>query len=348
MGPAILEIREGAALVVDADNGVLRIAPNTTQLMAAEKYTEARRARRTEERAAAQRECRTADGVRIEMLANVGSVADARSAPALGAEGCGLLRTEFLFMDRNSAPTVDEQLSHYRAIADAFAGKPVAIRTLDIGGDKPVAYIQLPREENPALGLRGIRISLQEPQLLREQLTAILRVESRARCRILVPMINGPADVQAVRAIVDELRRELGRGDPIPIGAMIETPAAALCAHEIAGAADFLSIGTNDLTQYTLAIDRGHPQLSAQFDLHHPAVLRLIAMVVEAARAQGKLVAVCGGLASDPTAVLILIGLGIRELSAVPAAIPQLKALIGTLTIQDCVALAAAALAVKT
>ncbi len=344
MGPAILAIKEGAALVVDADNGLLRLAPDAAQLFTAEKYTMARRARRSEEQAASLRECRTADGVRIEMLANVGSVADARSASAQGAEGCGLLRTEFLFMDRNSAPTADEQLTHYREIATAFAGKPVAIRTLDIGGDKPVAYIALPREENPALGLRGIRISLQQEDLLREQLTAILRIEGGARCRILLPMINDAGDVQAVRRIADEIRGSLGRSESIPIGAMIETPAAALCAREIAAEADFLSIGTNDLTQYTLAIDRGHPQLSSLFDPRHPAVLRLISAVVEAAGVARKPVAVCGGLASDPAAVAILIGLGIRELSAVPAAIPQLKALIATLTIQDCTALAAAAL----
>ena len=170
------------------------------------------------------------------------------------------------FWIATSAPTADEQLSHYREIADAFAGKPVVIRTLDIGGDKPVAYIPLPREENPALGLRGIRVSLQQQELLREQLTAILRIDGGARCRILLPMINDASEIRAVRKIVDEIRRSLGRSESIPIGAMIETPAAALCAREIAAEADFLSIGTNDLTQYTLAIDRGHPQLSSQFD----------------------------------------------------------------------------------
>lgn len=344
MGPAILDIADDTALVIDANEGVLHVDPDTAQRQTAQTQADLQRQQRVAQRAAARREGRTSDGVRIQIFANVGSVAEARIAADHGAEGCGLLRTEFLFLDRQTAPTPDEQVNHYQQIADVFAGQPLVIRTLDIGGDKPVPYLPLPGEENPALGLRGIRVSLWRPELLREQLRAVLRIEGPAHCRILLPMITEVSEILTVRAMVASACRELGRAAAIPIGAMIETPAAALNAGQIARAADFLSIGTNDLAQYTLAIDRGHPQLAVRLNALHPAVLRLIALAVEGARAHDRPIAVCGGLASDPAAAPILIGLGIHELSAVPAAIPQLKSLIGALSMQECRALAAEAL----
>jgi phosphoenolpyruvate-protein phosphotransferase len=339
-GAAVLEVPNGTRVLLDADNGLLTVDPNAFELETAEKLLAARNARRSAERETAQRECRTADGHRIEVFANVGSVADARIAVAEGAEGCGLLRTEFLFLDRQTPPDEAEQTAQYQAIAAAFAPRPVIIRTLDIGGDKPIAYLPLPHEENPALGLRGVRTSLWRLDLLREQLRAVLNVRPVEQCKLLLPMITSGAEIRAVRATL----KEVAPASAIQVGVMIETPASAVIADKLLADADFLSIGTNDLTQYTLAMDRGHPELAAQLDALHPAVLRLIAIAAKAGRAQNKLVAVCGGLASDPVAAPILIGLGVNELSTIASVIPRLKSLISSLSMDECRELAHRAL----
>jgi phosphoenolpyruvate-protein phosphotransferase len=343
-GSGVLEVAAGTALVLDAEEGRLLIDPTPAQLQSARARLAQGRARRGAEQIAAGKPGATADGVRVEVLANVGSLADARLAVRNGAEGCGLLRTEFLFLERQSPPDESEQLEIYQQIARELKGRPLTIRTLDIGGDKPIPYLPLPREDNPALGLRGVRTSLWRPDLLRVQLRAILRVQPVGQCRVMLPMITEPGEIRTVRLLLDELRSESGYRAPIPLGVMIETPAAAIMADRIAREADFLSVGTNDLTQYTLAMDRGHPELAARLDGLHPAVLRLIARVTEAAGKQDRPVAVCGGLASDPVAVPILIGLGVHELSMVPAAIPALKALIATITLDECTALVVRAL----
>jgi phosphoenolpyruvate-protein phosphotransferase len=343
-GPGALRIPTGTPVVLDAEAGWLYIDPPRTHIELARSQLAEKRARRDAEQLAAQRECHTADGTRIEVFANVGSEAEAHAALRNGAEGSGLLRTEFLFLERTAPPDESEQLEQYQQIARALEGRPLTIRTLDIGGDKPIPYLPLPHEENPALGLRGVRTSLWRPDLLRIQLRAILRVRPVGQCRILLPMITDAGEIRAVRSMLEDLRRQEGYREPIAVGAMIETPASAVMADRIAREADFLSVGTNDLTQYTLAMDRGHPELAARLDALHPAVLRLIAETVEAARVHERTVAVCGGLASDPVAVPILIGLGVHELSMVPAVIPQLKALIATLNVDDCVTLATNAL----
>lgn len=348
LGPEVLSVDDGVWLVLDAEQGHLSISPDQVALAAAEQTLSQRRQRQQSERAAAHVDCCTADGERVEVFANLGSIAEAQVAVAHGAEGCGLLRTEFLFLERAAPPTEDEQLQQYQGIAQALAGRPLVIRTLDIGGDKPIPYLPLPAEENPALGLRGVRTSLWRPDLLRVQLRAILRVRPVDRCRVLLPMITDPAEIRAVRRMLDEVRRELGMTAPVQVGAMIETPASAVIASRIAREVEFLSIGTNDLTQYTLAMDRGHADLAHRIDGLHPAVLKLIAMTVDAGDEQDKLVAVCGGLASEPAAVPILIGLGVRELSVVPTLVPQLKSLIRTLTVETCRALAQRALAMDT
>ncbi len=247
-------------------------------------------------------------------------------------------------MDRQAAPDAGEQAAQYQAIASALDGRPLTIRTLDVGGDKPVPYLPIPAEENPALGLRGIRVGLWKPEVLTAQLRAILMVEPRGQCRILVPMVSSVSELVRVRTIVDGLRKELGIKQPIQVGAMVETPAAAMTADLIAEEADFLSIGTNDLAQYTLAMDRGNPALAAEVDALHPAVLRIIREATDGGRRRGRMVAVCGGLASDLAAAPILIGLGVGELSAAPAVIPELKALIRTLDLDACRDLAARAL----
>lgn len=343
LGSAVLAVPDGTPLVLDASRGVLEVAPDAARLAAARAAVVASAAQRAALAAAAQRDCRTADGVRIGVFANVGSLAEAQAAVRNGAEGCGLLRTEFLFLDRQLPPGEAEQTVEYARIAAAFGERPLTIRTLDAGGDKPIAYLPLPPEDNPALGLRGVRASLTHPELLRTQLRAVLAVRS-GHCRLLLPMITEVAEVRAVRAMLEEECRALGRREPLEVGVMIETPASAELAAQIAQAADFLSIGTNDLTQYTLAMDRGHPQLAARLDALHPAVLRLIARTATAARAHGRHVAVCGGLASEVPAAPLLVGLGVLELSAVPAVIPQLKARIATVSLTQCQALAARAL----
>jgi multiphosphoryl transfer protein len=348
LGPAVLDVEDGAWLVLDAEQGSLSIAPDQAALAAAEQTLALRQQRKQAERAAAHADCRTADGVRIEVFANLGSLPEAQVAVAHGAEGCGLLRTEFLFLDRESPPDEEEQLRQYQGIAQALADRPLVVRTLDIGGDKPIPYLPLPAEENPALGLRGVRTSLWRPDLLRIQLRAILRVQPAGQCRLLLPMITDPAEIKAVRRVLDEVRRELGHAGPVSVGAMIETPASAVIAERICREVDFLSVGTNDLTQYTLAMDRGHSELAHRIDGLHPAVLRLIAMAVEAADKHSRVVAVCGGLASEPAAVPVLIGLGVRELSVVPTLVPQLKSLIRTLTIDACRMLAQQAVALDT
>jgi phosphoenolpyruvate-protein phosphotransferase len=344
LGAAVTGISEGTALLLDADAGLLHVDPGSERIAAARRQLELRAARRAAERQAAQTDCYTADGVRIEVLANIGSLSEAQAAARNGAEGCGLLRTEFLFLERETPPSETEQRAEYQQLAEALAGKPLTVRTLDSGGDKPIPYLPLPAEENPALGLRGVRTSLWRPDLLREQLRAILGVRPYGQCRILLPMITDVAEIRSVRGMVDEARAAIGRQEPIELGVMIETPASALMADALGAETDFFSIGTNDLTQYTLAMDRGHPELASRLDALHPAVLRLIARTAEAAHARKRRVAVCGGLASDPVAAPILIGLGVHELSAVPSIIPSLKALIRKLTLAECGTIARQAL----
>jgi multiphosphoryl transfer protein len=346
LGPRLLAVPDGASLVLDAERGVLELEPSPQRLGAARAQLADLEAQRAARQAAARRECRTADGTRIEVFANVGSLAEAEAAVRNGAEGCGLLRTEFLFLERQSPPTESEQTAQYQRIADALEGRPLTIRTLDAGGDKPIAYLPQPPEDNPALGLRGIRAGLAHPELLALQLRAILAVRPRACCRILLPMVTDPDEVTAVRALLLDAARAASAPElSIALGVMIETPASALLADRLLAVADFVSIGTNDLTQYTLAMDRGHPQLASRLDALHPAVLRLIERTAAAARAAGRLSAVCGGLASEPLAAPLLVGLGIEELSAVSAVIPQLKARIAAVSLAECRELAQRALA---
>ena len=348
LGSRIMEIPEGTWVVLDAQRGFVEAAPSPARLAAAGAQVQAQLERAGAARSAAQAEARTRDGTRIQVLANIGSVAEARAAVRNGAEGCGLLRTEFLFLERQSAPTQAEQTHAYQQIADALGARPLTIRTLDAGGDKPIAYLNLPAEENPALGMRGVRTSLAHPQLLREQLRAILAVTGPGQRRLLLPMITDVEEVAQVRAVLAEVQAEFSGQAPLSVGVMIETPASAVLAGALAEVSDFLSIGTNDLTQYVLAMDRGHAQLAARLDALHPAVLTLIARTAEAAHAHGRHAAVCGGLASEPAAAALLVGLGVDELSAVPAVVPQVKARLAQVTMEECRALAQQALKLPT
>ncbi len=336
LGAGIRDIPDGTTVIVDADGGALQWAPTAAGVATARAAVESRAMGRARAQADAQTECRALDGTRIEVFANLGNVQDAAAAVANGAEGCGLLRTEFLFIDRETAPDESEQLAAYQGIATALKGRPLILRLMDVGGDKPLRYLPLPAEENPALGLRGIRTALARPDLLRTQLRAALKVQPAGLVRLLIPMVTDVAEIIAVRAVIDELLAELGSRGPIELGAMVETPAAALMASELIREVDFLSIGSNDLTQYTLAMDRGHPGLAGRTDALHPAVLKLVAAAASAGVAAGKLVAVCGGVAADRLAVPILLGLGVRDLSVVPAAIPVIKRQVRALRISDC------------
>jgi phosphocarrier protein FPr/phosphocarrier protein len=336
LGAGIRDIAAGTTVIVDADGGMLQTAPTASAVEQARALIESRLLRRAETLGEAQAECRALDGTRVEVFANLGNVLDAAAAVANGAEGCGLLRTEFLFIDRETAPDEAEQLAAYQGIATALGSRPLILRLMDVGGDKPLRYLPLPAEENPALGLRGIRTALARPDLLRTQLRAALRVQPAGRVRLLIPMITDVAEILAVRAVIDELTLALDIHDRIELGAMIETPAAALMASGLIREVDFLSIGSNDLTQYTLAMDRGHPQLAGRTDALHPAVLKLVAAAASAGAAAGKTVAVCGGVAADRFAVPILLGLGVRELSVVPAAVPAIKRQIRLLRLSTC------------
>lgn len=348
LGPVLRQIAEDTPLILDAGLARLQVAPAEAALEEARREVAERAARRAVALAAAARPCHMADGTRIEVFANLGSQADARIAIANGAEGSGLLRTEFLFLDRETAPSVDEQAADYQAIADTLAGRPLIVRLLDVGGDKPAPYLPIPAEENPALGLRGIRVGFAHPQLLEDQIRAILRVRPIGQCRIMIPMIAGVDELRRVREILDRVRAELGITEKVELGVMVETPAAAVTADLLAAEADFLSIGTNDLTQYALAMDRGNASVASAIDGLHPAVLRLIADTCKGAASRGRWTGVCGGLASDPLAVPILIGLGVTELSATAAIVPEIKALVSELKLDAVRAHAQAALACAT
>ena len=344
VGGAVMTVADGTALILDADSGQLRVAPDAPALEAAQTRLAQRQERKARAKASAHQSCVTLDGQRIAVFGNVGALGDAVAAAANGAEGCGLLRTEFLFLERDTPPDEDEQARQYQAIASALDGKPLIIRTLDVGGDKAAPYLPIPAEENPALGLRGVRVSLWRPHLLKTQIRAILRVRPVGQCRIMVPMIASLDELRAVRAVLEEAKRELGVTERIELGVMIETPAAAVTADLLAAEADFLSIGTNDLTQYVLAMDRGNPELAARIDALHPAVLRMIAQTCAGAAKHQRWVGVCGGAASDLAAVPILLGLGVTELSATAAILPEVKALVRTLDLAACRTLAARAL----
>ncbi|HAE59459.1 MAG TPA: phosphoenolpyruvate--protein phosphotransferase [Anaerolineae bacterium] len=340
---AMLALANGAPVILNGNDGTLTVNPDPDVLARAaqsqRRWLEYRRF--AAEQAALP--AVTSDGHHVDVTANAGSPADAAEAMKMSADGIGLLRTEFLFLERSTAPTEDEQFSVYRAIAETMQSLPVIVRTLDIGGDKPLPYIQLKAELNPFLGERGIRLCLNRPELFREQLRAILRAASYGNLRIMFPMVSDLSEIRQARAIIEELRRELNAPE-IQIGIMIEVPSAALLADKLAPEIDFFSIGTNDLTQYTLAMDRGNASLAAKHDGLHPAVLRLIAHTIESAHKHGKRADICGELGSDPAAVPVLIGLGMDELSVSIPSVPTVKAQVRGLKLSDIQPLAQQAL----
>jgi phosphocarrier protein FPr len=339
-----LQVEDGTLLIVDGGRGVVRVAPTAEEVALLRTQLERQAQRRRADSATAHLQARTRDGQRVEVVANIGGLAEARRALEQGAEGVGLLRSEFLFLERASAPSEDEQCETYRSIAEALGpDRPLVVRTLDVGGDKPLPYLPLGHEENPFLGVRGLRIALDHEDVLRTQLRAILRASPKGKLSVMLPMVATLAEFRRAKAVFEEERARLGVA-PVPLGIMVEVPAAALMADVFAREADFFSVGTNDLTQYTLAMDRGHPRLAPQIDALSPSVLRLIEMAARAAHAHGRWIGVCGGLAGDPQAVPILLGLGIDELSVSVPAIPAVKAQVRELELPACQELARRAL----
>ncbi|HKO47337.1 MAG TPA: phosphoenolpyruvate--protein phosphotransferase, partial [Polyangiaceae bacterium] len=345
--PTALDVPDGTLVILDGNQGTLRLNASTEEVARIRTAQERSERRRKDNLAHAQEPAITLDGTRIEVVANIGGLKDAQKIAGLGGEGVGLLRSEFLFMERADAPSEEEQFETYKAIALAVGPEhPLIIRTLDVGGDKPLAYLPIPKEDNPFLGERGVRVGLDRPEILRTQLRAILRAAAFGKVLIMFPMITQLSELRDVKAMLAEEAASLGVS-PIPTGIMVEVPAAAVMAEQFARESDFFSIGTNDLTQYTLAIDRGHPKLAPQVDGLNPAVLRLIAQTVKGAEPMKRMVGVCGGIAGDPAAVPILIGMGVTELSVSLPAIPMVKAQIRALSMDTCRALAARALAAE-
>jgi multiphosphoryl transfer protein len=344
---AALALEDGREVLLDADAGLLDAAPSVERLAQARAAQARARDALDEARRHAKETARTRDGVRIEVVANVRHAADAREAVANGAEGVGLLRSEFLFEERNHAPDEDEQAAAYAEVAAVLGERPLVIRTLDVGGDKPLPYLPLAQEDNPFLGLRGIRVSLRHEALFRTQLRALLRGAGAAKLQVMLPMVATIEELRAARALLVDEAAALGVAAP-PLGVMIEVPSAALIADALAREAEFFSIGSNDLTQYTLAMDRGHAQLAGAADALHPAVLRLIGMAGEAAARHGRWMGVCGAIAADPLAVPALLGLGVTELSIPAPSVAQVKAAVARCTLADCRALAAELLALGT
>jgi phosphocarrier protein FPr len=343
--PRALGIADGTLVILDGARGTLRVNVTEDDVARIRRHQERLAARRAEELTHADEPAVTGDGHRVEVVANIGGLEDAQEAMGKGAEGVGLLRSEFVFLGRTKAPTEDEQAEVYTAIAKALTpGQPLVIRTLDVGGDKPLPYLPMAPEENPFLGQRGIRVGLDRPEVLRTQVRAILRAaDAGAKIHVMFPMIATIEDFRQAKAIFEEERAALGAA-PVPVGIMVEVPSVAVMAPQFAAEVDFFSVGTNDLTQYTLAMDRGHPRLAPQVDGLNPAVLGLIAQAVKAAHEAGRWVGVCGGMASDPHAVPILVGLGVDELSVSVPAIPAVKAQVRSLSLAQCQELAARAL----
>jgi len=342
-GPGVLGLAEGTTVAIDGASGELVIDPPTATLSRFSQRAAEMAAEQSRHRAAAVEPAVTVDGTRIEVAANLGSRADAAAAAAEGADSAGLVRTEFLFLNRDRPPDLEEQVAQYLAIADTLDGRRVTFRTLDVGGDKPLTYVPMPVEENPFLGHRGIRLSLDRRDLLLEQLLAICQVARNVPTSVMFPMVTTIAEIRNARSVLEEAAGPAGLPQGLRVGMMVEVPAAALKIATFVPYLDFISIGTNDLTQYTLAAERGNAAVAALSDPLDPGVLILIRHVCHAA--YGRIpVAVCGEAAADHTAIPVLIGLGVRELSVSPKSVPSVKAQVRARDLARCASLADAAI----
>lgn len=335
LGQEVLQLAATDHLIVDGGAGEVWINPDPDTITTYEQRRQEQLQGQAEVLSHAHEPAISSDGRQFEVVANIGSLADAKQAIEMGAEGVGLLRTEFLFMQRDTLPGEEEQYQALRAIADVFQQRPLVVRTLDIGGDKPLTYLDMPGEQNPFLGRRAIRLTLAEPELFQAQLRAILRAGHERNIKIMFPMIGSVSELRQCRAHFEQAlaAEKIPQAESPEVGIMVEIPSAAILADTLAPLVDFFSIGTNDLAQYTLAADRTNPLVAPLADPLHPAVLRLIRQVIEAGHACGKWVGMCGELAGNPLAVPVLVGLGLDEFSMTASAIPTAKALIRRLSI---------------
>lgn len=347
MGEALLHLTSGTMAVLDGDRGCLYPQPSEADLMRARQAQMERQALQNIEQQTRFQPAITRDGHRIEVVANIGAPAEAQQAVDAGGEGVGLLRTEFLFLNRLTPPSEEEQFTALTQMTQSLNGLPLIVRTLDIGGDKEVPYLNLEPEDNPFLGVRGVRLCLAQPDLFEGQLRAILRAAKTGYIRVMFPMIATLEEIQAAKRVLEVVRASLD-APPVEIGMMVEVPSAVLMVAEFAQEVDFFSVGTNDLTQYLLAMDRGHPSLAKQADALHPAVLRAIQQTVQAATAANKWVGVCGGMAGDPLGATLLAGLGVHELSVSIPSIPSVKAALRSLPLTQMQRRAQAALHCRT
>jgi len=350
---AVERIRPGTTVILDGTRGTVLLDPTPEELSEAER-SEARRSEMTARlEEAVVRPSVTLDGTRIALRGNVDLPDEIAAAQAHGAEGVGLLRTEFLLTGHSTLPTETEQATYFKRVADAFPGHPVVVRTYDLGGDKFPAPFRTAPEPNPALGWRAIRVCLDEPEMYRTQIRAVLRAAAHAPIQLMIPLVTRLDEVERTRAFMTEEAEGLRKAGieaaaSVPVGVMVETPAAAVMADRLAEISDFLSVGTNDLTQYTLVVDRGNARLADRFTPHDPSVLRLLKLVAEAARAAAKPASVCGEMASEPLSAFLLVGLGYETLSVAPPALPLIKWLIRQVTTAQARAAADAALAART
>lgn len=334
------DIPDGATAILDGNEGVVIVDPTPQEQADYEQRIAEQRAQLLRYDALRDLPAEMTDGVCVRLAANIGLPKDAQAAVKYGNQGVGLFRSEFLFMGRDSAPSEELQYDNYKKAIMACNGELCVIRTMDIGGDKPLPYLHIPKEDNPFLGYRAVRISLEREDLFKPQLRAILRAGVYGKVAIMVPMITSVDEIKGVRAVLDKVREELTTegmdfAKDVQLGIMVETPAAAVMTPVLVKYVDFFSIGTNDLVQYTLAVDRINPQVSTLYDHFHPAVLQLIQRTIKTGRDNGKWVGMCGEMASDPYAAIILMAMGISELSMSAPAIPRVKEKIRSISMAE-------------
>jgi phosphotransferase system enzyme I (PtsI) len=352
-GEEVLAQETGSKMILDGTKGQVILSPTETAIQDYTKRIEVAKNMREASMKHAHEPALTLDGKQVEVVANIGNVEGARSSIENGAEGVGLLRTEFLYLERSSMPTEEEQYQAYRAILDVFDQMPVVLRTLDVGGDKEIPYMGLEAESNSFLGQRALRLCLVRPDIFKPQLRAALRAGVDRNLKIMFPMVATASEVRDARKVLEECRTELRKeGKPcaenIEIGIMVEIPSAALVADQLAKEVDFFSIGTNDLCQYTMAADRTNPKVASLSNSFFPAVLRLIKMIIDAAHKEGKWVGMCGELAGEPLATPILLGLGLDEFSMSPPMVPTVKQILRSLNAEEMKALAETVLQLET
>ncbi len=349
---AVARIPAGTKVILDGTRGTVLLDPTPAEVEEAERTDTRRRELAAHLEEAVAQPSVTVDGMHVALRGNVDLPDEVEAAKAHGAEGVGLLRTEFLITGHSGLPSEDDQTEYFRRVGEAFAGHPVVIRTYDLGGDKFPAPFRGPPEANPFLGWRAIRVCLDEPEMFRTQIRAVLRAAATTNLQLMIPLVTRLDEVERTREMMHEEAARLESagipiGKSVPLGVMVETPAAAVLADRLAEISDFLSVGTNDLTQYTLVVDRGNARLADRFTPHDPSVLRLLKLVAEAARAAGKPASVCGEMASEPLSAFLLLGLGYETLSVAPPALPLIKWLIRQVTTAQARAAADAALAAR-